>query len=724
MWIAIGRGVKQGCPLSPLLFVICYDSLLCVLVSLPGGVRCFAFADDLTVGVRRFQALHAAMRAIDHFKLLSGLGQNMAKTVVISSHDSLPQLAQLVSGSPWPQLAVRDRYVCLGIPVGNITLEEVFTGVMEKIETRCATWSRAFKVMSLSQRIRTMNVFVLSMLVYVGTFFPFPYEGKAGSANKRYEAMFRRHVVSMQTGYKWFHLIRAPGCFGPSPPLIDPWARALTTLAPHTDLTKWNGITADEIEDLRRDEPYQALVSAPYEGNLRLKNLQRIAAVDFVVADLYAQYPADGEEATFDAAPFQGPGTILRDARRAMYNRVVFSDLHLKDQAPYLITKFTTPERGLVCTPAHLASFHANFAALASVKPHFANVQFKLTLNALPTDRRMLWTVVRDKATRDATPRPPCYICGDAGGVDSMEHLLGGDCPPVARALHDFGAAIHLDLSPAATGGQNALGSALLLWSKPHPKRAQAMTIFNSAVWFQRSQFFKLRPDTPETTPRTAARLTSEATSAWTLHQFKPKSTSLYGSAGKRTPEQLAAAVALAERIIADIDHDTTIVAYTDGAAQGNPGPAGAGAIITYPGWGPGALTRHTEELTVGVGTGTNNFGELWAIGMVLNDVARKARRGYALPAKGAILTDSSYVRGCLADGWEAKGPNAPLVQALQALLRDSPIHWDITWIPGHAGVLGNEAADGAATRGARASRAGRGLSDLDLRIRNCSFLK
>ena len=91
--------------------------------------------------------------------------------------------------------------------------------------------------------------------------------------------------------------------------------------------------------------------------------------------------------------------------------------------------------------------------------------------------------------------------------------------------------------------------------------------------------------------------------------------------------------MALAERIIADIDHDTTIVAYTDGAAQGNPGPAGAGAIITYPGWGPGASSRHTEELAVGVGTGTNNFGELWAIGMVLDDVARKARRGYALPA-------------------------------------------------------------------------------------------
>ena len=98
---------------------------------------------------------------------------------------------------------------------------------------------------------------------------------------------------------------------------------------------------------------------------------------------------------------------------------------------------------------------------------------------------------------------------------------------------------------------------------------------------------------------------------AWALHQFKPKSTSPYGSAGKRTPEQLAAAVALAERIIADIDNDTTIFAYTDGASQGNPGPAGAGAIITYPGWGPGASARHSEELSVGMGKSTTNFGEL-----------------------------------------------------------------------------------------------------------------
>ena len=115
---------------------------------------------------------------------------------------------------------------------------------------------------------------------------------------------------------------------------------------------------------------------------------------------------------------------------------------------------------------------------------------------------------------------------------------------------------------------------------------------------------------------------------------------SRFGAACRRTPEQVAAAKAHAEKVIADIDHDTTLVAYTDGAAQGNPGPTGAGAIVTYLCSGP-AASRHTEVLSVGLGTSTNNYGELWAIGMVLADVAQKARDGYELPVQGVILTDN-----------------------------------------------------------------------------------
>ena len=171
-----------------------------------------------------------------------------------------------------------------------------------------------------------------------------------------------------------------------------------------------------------------------------------------------------------------------------MYHRVAYSDYHENFQDPDLVRKFTHPARGLACTPALLALFHANFAALATAKPHFTNIPFKLTVNALPTDRRMLWTVIPNKTSRDLAPRPTCHICG--GGKDSMEHLPGGGCPPVAQALHAYSTKIRIDLTHATTGGQNALASAMLLCPQPHPQRAQASTVFNCAVWFQRSQYF------------------------------------------------------------------------------------------------------------------------------------------------------------------------------------------------------------------------------------------
>ena len=94
------------------------------------------------------------MRGIDSFKVLSGLGQNMDKTVVISSHDSLTCLRRRVRMSPWPQLAVRDRYTCLGIPVGKLTLNGVYEGarLLDKMEARCAAWSRAFSVLITAGR--------------------------------------------------------------------------------------------------------------------------------------------------------------------------------------------------------------------------------------------------------------------------------------------------------------------------------------------------------------------------------------------------------------------------------------------------------------------------------------------------------------------------------------------------------------------------------------------
>ena len=80
---------------------------------------------------------------------------------------------------------------------------------------------------------------------------------------------------------------------------------------------------------------------------------------------------------------------------------------------------------GLNCTAELLANLHAACDSMPSkLKPYYRNTQFKLTLNVLPTEVRMLWRVEPDKEARDALPRPRCYLC-DAG-EDSITHMFGG----------------------------------------------------------------------------------------------------------------------------------------------------------------------------------------------------------------------------------------------------------------------------------------------------------
>ena len=78
------RGVKQGCPLSPLLFILAYDPLLTAISRLP-NLKAFAFADDLALTAETVEAISPALELISLFSELSGLGINRDKSCVVSS---------------------------------------------------------------------------------------------------------------------------------------------------------------------------------------------------------------------------------------------------------------------------------------------------------------------------------------------------------------------------------------------------------------------------------------------------------------------------------------------------------------------------------------------------------------------------------------------------------------------------------------------------------------
>ncbi len=168
------------------------------------------------------------------------------------------------------------------------------------------------------------------------------------------------------------------------------------------------------------------------------------------------------------------------------------------------------------------------------------------------------------------------------------------------------------------------------------------------------------------------------------------KGSSGFGSAGKRTAAQAAAAKHQALKDLAAIP-DGTPVAFTDGACRGNPGPCGAGAVVKLP---DGSVVERAQSL----GIATNNVGELTAVGLAL-DLLEEA--GVDPASRVVLHTDSKYSLGVLTQGWKAK-KNTELILGLRARLKDWPA-LQIRWVAGHVGIAENERADrlasGAAER-------------------------
>lgn len=166
-----------------------------------------------------------------------------------------------------------------------------------------------------------------------------------------------------------------------------------------------------------------------------------------------------------------------------------------------------------------------------------------------------------------------------------------------------------------------------------------------------------------------------------------------FGSAGTRTAAQASAAQAAAGELVAGFPADA-VVCFTDGACKGNPGPTGAGCVVKLP--DGRRIERHAA-----LGQGTNNIGELAAVGLALEVLDEN---GVDKAVLVNILTDSKYAIGVLSQGWKAKA-NTELIAGLKLRLkaRKTKLHW----VAGHTGVADNERADTLANIGVDESRRG-----------------
>ena len=133
------------------------------------------------------------------------------------------------------------------------------------------------------------------------------------------------------------------------------------------------------------------------------------------------------------------------------------------------------------------------------------------------------------------------------------------------------------------------------------------------------------------------------------------------------------------------MENRPVIYLFTDGAASGNPGPGGYGAVLQCAG--------HEKELSGGFALTTNNRMELLAVIEGLRAIRWDG-------ADVEVWSDSSYVVKAITEGWlmnwERKGfakvKNPDLWQEFLPLYRRHRVTFH--WLKGHAGHPQNERCD------------------------------
>ena len=170
-------GVRQGCPLSPLLYVLFCEVLISLLHKcekfkgffIPGGltVKCLAYADDISCFVSDYVSFRAIKTLLQQFEQATGAKLNIAKTCGLQvgkwKRERLPFEAT------WSNDILKINGIWFGC---DNAINKTWDDCIVKLQNKLQQFKGRY--FTLVTKVKIINTFILPVLVYPSMVYPFP----------------------------------------------------------------------------------------------------------------------------------------------------------------------------------------------------------------------------------------------------------------------------------------------------------------------------------------------------------------------------------------------------------------------------------------------------------------------------------------------------------------------------------------------------------------------